>query len=77
MNIREEEMNANLKRQVEDTIKKATELLYLMDSEIDKMEGKDVHKAMLNLQEHLLQWNMLGHNFAFMGIQDWLDEPLE
>lgn len=69
----EEIMLENLHRQVELTLSEAKKVLYKIDSEIDKLEGKDIHKAMLAVQDYLLDWNMLGHNFTILGIQDWLD----
>ncbi len=62
-------------QQVEETLQQAKNLLAKIDAEIDKLEGADVHTAMLAIQEYLLEWNLLGHNFTTSGIQDWLQEP--
>ena len=69
----EEIMELNLHKEVEKVLAKAKGLLYEIDSEIDKMEGEEIYDAMMKVQEHLLQWNLLGHNFVNQGIYGWVE----
>lgn len=62
-----------VKKQVELTLSQAKEILFKIDSAVDKLEGEGIHKAMIEIQDLLLDWNLLGHNFANMGIQDWIE----
>jgi hypothetical protein len=59
---------------VDRSLEQAREILLKIDSAVDRMEGKGVHKAILEIQELLLEWNLVGYNFATMGIQDWIEE---
>jgi len=76
MNINTNEMielKKQVQEQVEETLKEAKKILYAIDSEIDKLEGNDIHKAMLKVQEHLMDWNALGSSFVYYGIQTWIE----
>lgn len=57
---------------VDKVLEQAREILLKIDSAVDRMEGEGIHKAMLEVSELLMDWNLLGHNFANMGIQDWI-----
>lgn len=63
-----------VERMVDRSLEQAREILLKIDSAVDRMEGKGVHKAILEIQELLLEWNLVGHNFAANGIQDWIEE---
>lgn len=69
----EEISEQNLHKEVERVLAKAKDILYVIDSEIDKMEGKDVYESMMKVQEQLLEWNLLGHNFVNQGIYGWIE----
>lgn len=61
-----------VRKNVEHSLKNAEKILYKIDAEIDKMEGKEIYKAMENVQQLLLDWNFVGHTFASYGLQDWI-----
>ena len=72
MKMNTEIMQQNLQHQVEKTLAGAKDILYKIDSEIDKFEGQEVYTAMLAVQDLLLEWNLLAHNFTTAGIYDWV-----
>lgn len=59
-------------KNIQDTLKEAEKVLKRLDSEIDRMEGKEIYEAMDNVQQLLMAWNFVGHNFASYGLQDWI-----
>lgn len=66
-------MERNFHKQVQVTLEEAKGILYAIDSEIDKFEGKDIYEAMIKVQDYLLQWNLLSQNFVTNGIYDWIE----
>ncbi|MEW8987720.1 MAG: hypothetical protein AB2401_12105 [Bacillus sp. (in: firmicutes)] len=64
---------AFVRRQVEGSLERAKEVLYQIDSVIDRLEGKDIYKVMLEVQDLLIDWNLIGHNFVSHGIRDWIE----
>lgn len=66
-------MEINFHKQVQVTLEEAKGILYAIDSEIDKFEGKDIYEAMIKVQDYLLQWNLLSQNFVTNGIYDWVE----
>lgn len=62
-----------IERHVGLTLSHAEELLYKMDKALDRLEGKGAYIAFVELQDLLLEWNLLGHNFAYSGLQDWIE----
>lgn len=57
---------------IEQTLEHAKEILKKIDNKIDVLEGENVHSAILEIQDLLLEWNLIGHNFATNGIQDYV-----
>lgn len=56
---------------IEQVIKDAKEILNKIDSKIDDLEGEN-YSAILEIQDLLLEWNLVAHNFATNGIQDYV-----
>lgn len=54
-----------------EVLESAKKLLVEIDEKIDQMEGENIHKAMLDVQFLLLEWNNIGTNFVTSGLQDW------
>ena len=53
-------------------LEQAKEDLEKIDNRIDQLEGENVHAAILEIQDLLMEWNVIGHNFATNGIQDYI-----
>lgn len=53
-------------------LEQAKEVLEKIDNRIDQLEGENVHAAILEIQDLLMEWNVIGHNFATNGIQDYI-----
>lgn len=57
---------------IQQVIKDAQEVLIKIDNVIDDLEGGNNFSGILELQDLLLEWNLIGHNFATNGIQDYV-----
>lgn len=57
---------------IQQAIKDAQELLIKIDNVIDDLEGENNFTGILELQDLLLEWNLIAHNFATNGIQDYV-----
>lgn len=76
--ITNDEINlVNLRKNVEHSLKSAEKVLYEIDTKIDQLEGKSIYEVMINIQDLLLDWNLIGHTFATNGIQDWIESEKE
>ena len=60
-------------RMVEQTLEQAKVILYKIDDAVNKLEGDEIHKAVLEMQDLISEWNLLAHNFSQLGVQDWLE----
>lgn len=77
MNIKKDEQHPMLVEHMERTLENAKSILFRMDSEVDKLEGEGVYESFIAIQDLVMEWNLLGHNFASWLVYDWVEKPSE